>query len=73
VPAAQFGRRQVIEISHMSGMSNVKYWLAEHGYDTSDEDLCQRVFELAKNSGHTLTAEEIHACCRTSPIPDREG
>jgi hypothetical protein len=54
----------VIEISHMSGMSNVKYWLAEHGYDTGDEALCQRVFELAKTSGHTLTADEIHACRR---------
>jgi 2-isopropylmalate synthase len=64
VPAADFGRRQSIEISHMSGMSNVKYWLEEHGYDAADPTLCQRVYELAKNSGHTLTAEEIHACCR---------
>lgn len=64
VPAAEFGRRQQIEISHMSGMSNVKYWLAEHGYDATDEALCRRVFELAKDSGHTLTADEIHSCCR---------
>jgi isopropylmalate/homocitrate/citramalate synthase len=64
VPAAEFGRRQQIEISHMSGMSNVKHWLAEHGYDTSDAGLCQRVFELAKSSGHTLSADEIHACAR---------
>jgi isopropylmalate/homocitrate/citramalate synthase len=64
VPAAEFGRRQKIEISHMSGMSNVKYWLAEHGYDTSDEALCRRVFELAKSSGHTLTEDEIHASAR---------
>jgi isopropylmalate/homocitrate/citramalate synthase len=64
VPAAEFGRRQKIEISHMSGMSNVKYWLAEHGYDTRDEALCRRVFELAKSSGHTLTEDEIHASAR---------
>jgi isopropylmalate/homocitrate/citramalate synthase len=64
VPAAQFGRRQRIEISHMSGMSNVKYWLQEHGYDTRDEELCRRVFELAKTTGHTLTEAEVHACCR---------
>jgi 2-isopropylmalate synthase len=64
VPAGEFGRRQKIEISHMSGMSNVKYWLAEHGYDTSDEALCRRVFELAKSSGHTLTEDEIHASAR---------
>jgi 2-isopropylmalate synthase len=73
VPAAEFGRRQKIEISHMSGMSNVKYWLAEHGYDTTDEALCQRVFELAKNSGHTLSADEIHACCRQRVAPAGES
>ncbi len=63
VPAAFFGRRQEIEISHMSGMSNVRYWLAEHGYDADDDALCRRVFELAKSVGHTLTAAEIEACC----------
>jgi isopropylmalate/homocitrate/citramalate synthase len=73
VPAAQFGRRQRIEISHMSGMSNVKYWLAEHGYDTSDEALCQRVFELAKTTGHTLTEEEVHACCRAQAAAGGEA
>jgi 2-isopropylmalate synthase len=64
VPAAEFGRRQQIEISHMSGMSNVRHWLAEHGYDADDEGLCQHVFELAKGCDHTLTVEEIEACCR---------
>ncbi len=64
VPAAHFGRRQKIEISHMSGMSNVKHWLGEHGYDATDAGLCGRVFELAKGSGHTLTEDEVHACCR---------
>ncbi len=64
VPAGDFGRHQKIEISHMSGMSNVKYWLEEHGYDVSDEGLCQRVFELAKTSDRTLTREEIDQCCR---------
>ena len=64
VPAGYFGRRQVIEISHMSGMSNVKYWLDEHGYDTSDDGLCERVFQHAKSVGHTLTEAEVHECCR---------
>jgi 2-isopropylmalate synthase len=73
VPAAEFGRRQKIEISHMSGMSNVKYWLAEHGYDPGDEALCQRIFELAKESGHTLSADEIHASARRQPAAGGEG
>jgi 2-isopropylmalate synthase len=61
VPAAEFGRHQIIEISHMSGMSNVKHWLSEHGYDPADEGLARHVFELAKNTDHTLTPAEIHA------------
>jgi 2-isopropylmalate synthase len=59
VPASYFGRRQTIEISHVSGMSNVKYWLREHGYNADDEELCKRVFELAKQTDHTLTEDEI--------------
>ena len=63
VPASFFGRRQQIEISHVSGMSNVKYWLRENGYNADDEELCQRVFELAKKTDHTLSEAEIRACC----------
>lgn len=75
VPAAQFGRRQKIEISHMSGMSNVKYWLDEHGYDPEDDGLCRCVFDLAKSRGHTLTEEEIRECCRQHAVTTagREG
>lgn len=62
VPAALFGRRQVIEISPMSGMSNVRYWLREHGYP-EDDALSDHVFELAKRTDHVLRDEEIHACC----------
>lgn len=65
VPAGLFGRRQVIEISHVSGMSNVKHWLAEHGYDRDDDGLCQHVFALAKQAARVLTDEELHACCRS--------
>ncbi len=63
VPAAFFGRRQVIEISHVSGMSNVKHWLAEHGFDAADEGLCQHVFDLAKRTDHVLSDAEVRACC----------
>jgi 2-isopropylmalate synthase len=72
VPADWFGRRQVIEISHVSGMSNVKYWLSEHGYDATDEELCRRVFDLAKHTHHVLSADEIHACCAGYGAEPRE-
>lgn len=64
VPAALFGRRQRIEISHVSGLSNVKFWLTEHGYDCNDEGLCQAVFALAKRADRVLSDDEIRACCR---------
>jgi 2-isopropylmalate synthase len=61
VPAGSFGARQVIEISPMSGLSNVKFWLSEHGYDPDDEALSQRLFQAAKEGVRTLTEEECHA------------
>lgn len=59
VPASEFGLRQVIEVSPVSGLSNVRYWLRTHGYDAADERLCGAVFELCKRTDHTLTREEI--------------
>ncbi len=64
VPASLVGRSQVIEISPMSGLSNVKHWLKSHGYDPEDDTLCRRLFEAAKHTDHTLTEEELHALCR---------
>ncbi len=63
VPAAMFGRRQQIDISHMSGMSNVRCWLEEHGYDASDDALAKHLFDHAKRTDHTLTADECRAVC----------
>jgi 2-isopropylmalate synthase len=65
IPASMVGRRQVIEIGPMSGLSNVKYWLREHGYDPDDQDLCDRIFRAAKQTDHTLTEGELEALCRS--------
>jgi 2-isopropylmalate synthase len=51
---------QVIEISPVSGLSNVKYWLLSHGYDPDDEAACKALFDAAKQADRTLTAEECH-------------
>ena len=64
IPASLVGRRQRIEISHVSGMSNVKFWLAENGYDGANDALCKQVFELAKRTDHVLSDAEVHAVCR---------
>jgi 2-isopropylmalate synthase len=63
VPAGLFGLEQRIEISHMSGLSNVRHWLGEHGYDAADDDLAKAVFDLAKRSSRVLRDDEIRDCC----------
>jgi 2-isopropylmalate synthase len=64
IPAAMVGRRQRIEVGPMSGLSNVKYWLKEHGFDPDDEVLSNRIFSAAKQTDHTLTDREVRAICR---------
>ncbi len=61
VPASMVGLEQRIEISPVSGLSNVRFWLSKHGYDMSDEALCEAVFALAKRCDHTLSRGEIEA------------
>lgn len=61
VPAGDFGLSQRIEVSHVSGLSNVKCWLAEHGYDPDDEAACQRIFDAAKRTSRVLRDDEIVA------------
>jgi len=58
VPAGEFGRRQEIEVGHMSGMSNVRYWLEARGY-AATEEICQAVLRRAKRSATILSEAEI--------------
>jgi len=58
VPAGEFGKHQQIEIGHMSGMSNVKYWLEKRGIPC-DEALCNDILQRAKTCHWTLKDEEI--------------
>jgi isopropylmalate/homocitrate/citramalate synthase len=63
VPAGMVGLGQRIEISPMSGLSNVRYWLDRHGYGDADDELCEFVFAEAKRRDRTFTDEELHALC----------
>ena len=63
VPAGMFGLEQVIEVGPMSGLSNVIYWLASHGYPT-EEALATEVFQLAKSTNRVLTDDELHSAAR---------
>ena len=58
VPASWIGRQQEIEIGHMSGMSNVQYYLASRGLDNSHV-VAQAVLQAAKKSARVLGEEEI--------------
>ncbi len=59
IPASMVGREQVIEIGPMSGLSNVKCWLRNHGYDPMDEALCQTLFDAAKSADRTLSTTDL--------------
>jgi isopropylmalate/homocitrate/citramalate synthase len=63
VPAGWFGMRQKIEISPMSGISNVRHWLRAHALDGTDDGLAAHVFEAAKTCDHTFTDDEVLALC----------
>jgi 2-isopropylmalate synthase len=63
VPAGMFGLEQIIEVGPMSGLSNVIYWLASHGYP-QDETLAKEMFQLAKSTNRVLTDEELHSCAQ---------
>jgi 2-isopropylmalate synthase len=58
VPAGIFGREQEIEVGHMSGLSNVRYWLDKRRIP-ADEELVQAIFQKAKASNRTLRDDEI--------------
>jgi len=60
VPAADYGLQQVIRIGHMSGRSNIIWWLQQNGYVATDE-LVSNLFEVAKGQRRMMTDEEVHA------------
>ncbi len=58
VPAGMFGRHQEIEIGHMSGVSNVVYWLKKRHIEPT-EALVDAIMARAKAGNHTLSSDEI--------------
>jgi 2-isopropylmalate synthase len=60
VPAQDFGLEQVIRIGHMSGRSNIIWWLQQNGYEV-DDDMVAHMFEVAKGQRRMMSDEEVHA------------
>ena len=51
-------------MSPVSGLSNVRFWLGEHGHDASDEALARHVFDAAKRINRVLRDEELEQMVR---------
>ncbi len=58
VPAGWVGRQQEIEIGHMSGNSNVQFFLRARGLPATPE-IVEAVLALAKRSERLLSEEEV--------------
>jgi 2-isopropylmalate synthase len=65
VPASWVGRKQEIDVGHMSGESNVIYWLNDHGYEPK-RAWVEAIFSKAKTMNRNLTDEEIRAIIDTT-------
>ena len=72
VPAALFGRRQIVEIGPMSGESNVVCWLADRGLEPQPE-LVKKIFSRAKESTRVLDEEEVLSICRDCGVEVAAG
>jgi 2-isopropylmalate synthase len=60
VPASWFGRHQEIEIGHMAGDSNIKFWLRSRGLPVEDS-LVAQIRTAAKSTNRLLENSEVHA------------
>ena len=58
VPADMVGLKQKIEIGHMSGESNVIYWLKQKGIEPHDKRV-KHILKHAKMANKVLTEQEI--------------
>ena len=60
VPAGDYGLSQVIRIGHMSGRSNITWWLSQNGYEATEE-LVEALFDIAKSQRRLMTDSEVHS------------
>jgi 2-isopropylmalate synthase len=71
VPAGMVGSRQVIEVGFMSGMSNIVYWLHEHGFG-AEEPLVEAILTAAKEHNRVLTDEELLEICKFEQAVEKQ-
>ncbi len=59
VPAGLVGAETQVDVTPMSGLSNVRWWLAQHGYDASDVLLMREMLLAVKLAQRAATDEEL--------------
>ncbi len=59
VPASLTGAEQRIEVSPVSGLSNVRWWLSQHGYDASDLVLMRELLLAVKQTQRVASDDEL--------------
>jgi isopropylmalate/homocitrate/citramalate synthase len=67
VPAGMVGSRQQIQVGFMSGVSNVVYWLHEHGIEPTDH-LVEEIFRAAKERNRVLSDDELLEICKFESV-----
>lgn len=60
VSAGDFGKKQLIEVGHQSGLSNVKCWLEDHGI-APRPGLAEHLLAHAKTGSETLSDAQLLA------------
>jgi 2-isopropylmalate synthase len=61
VPASLIGAEHLVEISPVSGLSNVRWWLAQHGYDAGDLVLMRELLLAVKQTQRVASDDELRA------------
>ena len=59
VPASLVGAEQRVDVSPVSGLSNVRWWLSQHGYDATDLVLMRELLLAVKQTQRASTDEEL--------------
>jgi 2-isopropylmalate synthase len=67
VPASWIGRKQEIEIGHMSGASNVVHYLRSHGLPDT-QDIVQAVLAVAKKAESVLGEDDVRDAIRKAGV-----
>lgn len=59
VPASLVGAEHRVDVSPVSGLSNVRWWLTQHGYDPSDLVLMRELLLEVKQTQRVATDDEL--------------